>query len=70
MILIFTLQRPDVWPVDDLGLRQALHHAYQVPREATRDRLVQAGERFRPYRSIATWYLWSSLNTGITPGFT
>lgn len=69
MILIFTLQRPDVWPVDDLGLRQALQRTFRVPNAATRERLIRAGERFRPYRSIATWYLWSSLNTGVIPGF-
>ena len=39
MILLFTLQRPDVWPVDDLGLRQALGRAYRVPAKASRDRL-------------------------------
>ncbi len=68
MILMFTLQRPDVWPVDDLGLRNALKKWYRVPTSAKRDRLVRAGEKFRPYRSVACWYLWSSLDTGIVPG--
>ncbi len=68
MILMFTLQRPDVWPVDDLGLRNALKKWYRMPMTAKRDRLVRAGEKFRPYRSVATWYLWSSLDTGIVPG--
>ncbi len=69
MILMFTLQRPDVWPVDDLGLRNALKKWYRIPTTAKRDRLIRAGERFRPYRSVACWYLWSSLDTGIVPGF-
>ncbi len=69
MILMFTLQRPDVWPVDDLGLRHALKKWYRIPTTAKRDRLIRAGERFRPYRSVACWYLWSSLDTGIVPGF-
>jgi DNA-3-methyladenine glycosylase II len=69
MILMFTLQRPDVWPVDDLGLRHALKKSYRIPMTAKRDRLIRAGERFRPYRSVACWYLWSSLDTGIVPGF-
>ncbi len=69
MILMFTLQRPDVWPVDDLGLRNALKKWYRIPMTAKRDRLIRAGEKFRPYRSVACWYLWSSLDTGIVPGF-
>ena len=69
MILMFTLQRPDVWPVDDLGLRHALKKWYRIPMTAKRDRLIRAGEKFRPYRSVACWYLWSSLDTGIVPGF-
>lgn len=69
MILMFTLQRPDVWPVDDLGLRNALKKWYRIRMTAKRDRLIRAGERFRPYRSVACWYLWSSLETGIVPGF-
>ncbi len=69
MILMFNLERPDVWPVDDLGLRNALKKWYRVPTSTKRDRLIRAGEKFRPYRSVACWYLWSSLDTGIVPGF-
>lgn len=69
MILIFSLQRADVWPVDDLGLRNALKKWYRVPAKAKRTRLVNCGRRFRPYRSIATWYLWRSLDGDILPGF-
>ena len=69
MILIFNLQRPDVWPVDDLGLRQALFRNYQILPKTKRDELIRFGEKFRPYRSVATWYFWRSLGTGIIPGF-
>lgn len=69
MILIFNLERPDVWPIDDLGLRVALQRFFEMPSKAGRSLLLQAGEPFRPYRSVATWYLWSSLSTGVVPGF-
>ena len=68
MLLIFSLERPDVWPVDDLGLRKAaagyLGRA-EPPHEAA---LQDLGERFRPYRTFATWYLWKSLDGPMTPG--
>lgn len=63
MVLIFTLQRPDVLPVDDLGLRAAVQRAYQLPERPERDELLRVGEPWRPFRSVATLYLWRSLNT-------
>jgi DNA-3-methyladenine glycosylase II len=69
MILMFNLRRCDVWPVDDLGLRHALQRNYRMPKTAKRARLQGFGDRFKPYRSIATWYLWRSLNKDIQPGF-
>ena len=69
MILIFNLQRPDVWPIDDLGLRQALLKSYRIPKNAHSRRFIRAGEPFKPYRTVATWYLWSSLANEIAPGF-
>jgi DNA-3-methyladenine glycosylase II len=59
MFLMFNLMRPDVLPVDDLGLRKALGLQYGIdPLPAA----VRAfGERWRPWRSVATWYLWRSL---------
>lgn len=71
MFLIFNLLRPDVWPLDDLGLlRAAGIHWSDDPQQALKDRRVKAtrpeavalGERFRPWRSVATWYLWRSLD--------
>lgn len=59
MFLMFGLARPDVWPVLDLGLRKAAqrHYQAQTPKE-----LQALGQRFSPYRSHATWYLWRSLD--------
>jgi 3-methyladenine DNA glycosylase/8-oxoguanine DNA glycosylase len=60
MVLMFRLQRPDVLPVDDLGIRNAMKKAYRL-RKPTPERLLKIGARWRPYRSIAAWYLWASL---------
>jgi DNA-3-methyladenine glycosylase II len=62
MILIFTLARPDVLPVDDLGLRVAVQRAYDLPDRPGRAELTEIGEAWRPFRSAATLYLWRSLN--------
>ncbi len=61
MALIFTLQRPDVLPVDDLGLRNAVQRAYGLDERPGRAELTEIGEPWRPYRSAATLYLWRSL---------
>ena len=58
MFLIFSLQRPDVWPVGDGGIQRAGLRLY---RARTGRQLQQVGERFRPFRSHAAWYLWRSL---------
>lgn len=63
MILIFTLGRPDVLPVDDLGLKVAVQRAYGLEERPGRAEVLEIGERWRPYRSAATLYLWRSLNT-------
>ncbi len=59
MFLIFKLGRPDIWPVDDLGIRNAVKRAYNV--EPTKDTLAAVAEPWRPWRSVASWYLWRSL---------
>lgn len=61
MFLIFNLQRPDVWPVDDLGLKQAVQVQYGCPERPGRRELTALGETLRPWRSVATWTLWRSL---------
>jgi DNA-3-methyladenine glycosylase II len=63
MLLIFALNRPDVWPADDLGLREALHRLYprRYPERPTAKQVLDAADAWRPWRSIATWYLWRDL---------
>lgn len=58
MFLMFTLNRPDVLPVDDLGLRQGVREMYELPERPTAKELTALGEPWRPWRSIATWYVW------------
>lgn len=58
MFLIFSLGRPDVWPVGDGGVQRAAFNLYGV---RTPKKLAQLGERFRPVRTYAAWYLWRSL---------
>jgi DNA-3-methyladenine glycosylase II len=65
MILIFTLGRPDVLPVDDLGVRVAAQQLYALPERPGREELLRIGEPWRPWRTLASRYLWRSL--GKTP---
>ena len=58
MLLIFQLGRPDVLPVDDFGLRNGFRIAYRRPAMPTPKQLLQYGERWRPHRTAAAWYLW------------
>jgi DNA-3-methyladenine glycosylase II len=60
MFLIFSLGRPDVLPVDDLGLRAAVQQAYGLAALPERVALTELAEPWRPYRSVATWYFWRS----------
>jgi len=60
MFLIFNLGRPDVLPLDDLGLRSAVRKAYGLASLPAKPELERIGERWRPYRSAASWYLWQS----------
>ncbi len=62
MFLIFRLLRPDVLPVGDLGIITAVKKAYGLRKPPTPDRLRKLGEPWRPYRSVACWYLWRSLD--------
>jgi DNA-3-methyladenine glycosylase II len=58
MFLIFCLNRPDVFPVDDLGVRKSAQLAYGLKSLPTKSELTDLGEKWRPWRTIATWYLW------------
>lgn len=61
MLLIFSLGRLDVMAIDDLGLRNAVKIAYELNEPTDRDGLLAMSQPWRPYRSIASWYLWQSL---------
>ena len=62
MFLMFRLHRPDVLPVDDLGIVRAVQRAYGLRKTPSPERLTRLGESWRPYRSVACWYLWASLD--------
>jgi hypothetical protein len=68
MFLMFNLCRPDVLPVDDLGLRNAATKEYAVAPPVTAKALRELGERWRPYRTAASWYLWQSTRVVIPDG--
>jgi len=62
MFLIFNLLRPDVFPLDDLGLQKGIRYAYYKKRPVSLRTMRKLGESWRPWRSVATWYLWRSLD--------
>jgi DNA-3-methyladenine glycosylase II len=62
MFLMFRLHRPDVLPVGDLGIVNAIRTQYGLRKTPTPDRIRRIGEAWKPYRSVACWYLWRSLN--------
>ena len=62
MFLMFNLLRPDVFPLDDLGLQKGIRLAYFKGRKVTPGRMRKLGDTWRPWRSVATWYLWRSLD--------
>jgi 3-methyladenine DNA glycosylase/8-oxoguanine DNA glycosylase len=61
MYLMFELRRLDVWPVDDLGVRQGYGLAWGLERAPTAKELVPLGDRFRPYRSVVARYCWEAV---------
>jgi DNA-3-methyladenine glycosylase II len=63
MFLMFVLNRPDVLPADDLGLQRAVKSAYGLKQWPKSSKLIKLAEPWRPYRTIATWYLWRSVDT-------
>jgi DNA-3-methyladenine glycosylase II len=65
MFLIFSLRRPDVWPVDDIGLQKAVAVHYLDGTRPTPKSLREHGARHAPWRTVATWYLWRSLDPGV-----
>jgi DNA-3-methyladenine glycosylase II len=65
MFLMFQLGRPDVWPVDDYGVRKGWSAAHRLKELPTPPALEAEGEKFRPYRSVAAWYCWQAVDTVI-----
>ena len=62
MFLIFNLGRPDVLPILDLGIRKGFQHVYGLANIPKPQAILEHGERWRPYRSIASWYLWRAVD--------
>ena len=65
MFLIFSLNRLDVLPVDDLGLRAAVQNIYRMKDRPDAKRLRAIGKKWSPFETVATWYAWRSLNSDI-----
>ena len=65
MFLIFSLGRPDILPVDDLGVRRGMQIAYGLSDLPKPDEMRRIAEPWRPYRSAGTWYMWRSLGVAL-----
>ena len=62
MFLIFNLCRADVFPLDDIGMIKGLCKLYKISYPTKREVIIKIGDKWKPYRSVATWYLWRSLD--------
>lgn len=62
MLLLFDLGRPDVWPVDDYGVRKGFAKIFGRRKLPAPKQLMKFGEKWRPYRSVAAWYFWRALD--------
>ncbi|UJP05541.1 MAG: DNA-3-methyladenine glycosylase [Nitrosomonas sp.] len=62
MFLIFHLQRPDVLPLDDIGLQRAISQHYVDKQAVGKAIMIELAKPWQPWRSVATWYLWRSLD--------
>ena len=62
MYLIFNLCRPDIFPVDDIGLLRGICKCYNLNYPIKKDVALKMSENWKPYRSVATWYFWRSLD--------
>lgn len=65
MFLIFSLGRLDVLPVGDLGLKKGIRDLYSLKELPEKEQIERIAEKWRPYRSVATWYLWRSQDESI-----
>ena len=66
MILLFNLGRPDVWPTTDLGVQEGYRLVAGLDARPTPRALAEAGEAYRPWRSVAAWYLWRAVDLART----
>lgn len=67
MFLMFQLNRPDVWPVGDLGVRAGYARIAGLREVPSPLELAALGERYRPWRSVAAWYCWRAMERGVSP---
>ena len=67
MFLMFRLHRPDVLPVGDLGIVNAIQRLYRLRQRPDAKKILKLGEAWRPYRSVASWYLWQTLKNEPSP---
>lgn len=68
MFLMGALDRPDVWPVTDLGVRVGFGRAWLGGDTPSPERLIELGDRFRPWRSVVAWYCWRATDEVDAPG--
>jgi DNA-3-methyladenine glycosylase II len=64
MFLIFHLQRLDVWPAGDLGVREGYRRTFSLLERPNEKQILPLGEQFRPFRSVAAWYMWRATTLG------
>ena len=65
MFLIFCLRRPDVWPVDDIGVQRGISRQFSGGQPIGPKEALQFVEKLKPWRTVATWYLWRSLDPAV-----
>lgn len=66
MFLMFQLNRPDVWPVGDLGVRAGYARIHGLPATPAARELLVLGDRYRPWRTVAAWYCWRAVDVGVS----
>ena len=62
MFLIFNLCRPDIFPVDDIGMIKGICNCYNLKYPLKKENAIKMSMKWKPYRSVATWYFWKSLD--------